>query len=311
MTTLELGESSWDVWSTTAHLIVTDSRSTDLAESLVRTELTSIELACSRFRKDSELSQLATSKGRPTALSPMLTEFVAAALRAAELTDGAVDPTVGSALIARGYDRDFTELGNGRAPISSAIASAVMTRRADWTMVTFDDGLITVPEGVVLDLGATAKAVAADRCADLVSATLGCGVLVSLGGDVATRGHTPDGGWHIQVCDGDNEPSTVVSVGSGTGVATSSTVRRRWAHAGRTMHHILDPEIGWPVDPYWRTVTVVADSCVQANTVSTACIVKGSGALPWLERVGLPARLVSADSSVTQTRQWPDDSKAA
>jgi thiamine biosynthesis lipoprotein len=307
-------EKWWDIWSTTAHVIVTDAGALDAAEELIRAELRSIELACSRFRDDSELSTVAGDT--PTVVSDVLAHLVRCALSAAEVTGGAVDPTVGSAVIARGYDRNFTALATAAlsttAPATERRTHTVsVVRPADWTMVSLHDRVLTVPAGVVLDLGATAKAVAADRCADLVSSSLGCGVLVSLGGDIATRGPAPGGGWHVRVCDATGEPSTTICVGSGAGIATSSTLHRRWVKSGRNMHHIFDPSSGWPVESYWRTATVVADTALEANTVSTACIVKGRGAVSWLSSTALPVRLVGPTGEITHTRAWPVDAAVA
>lgn len=174
--------------------------------------------------------------------------------------------------------------------------------------MTLHDGMLTVPEGVVLDLGATAKALAADRCAALVASELGCGVLVSIGGDISTSGPPPSTGWQIRVADGDNQPSTNVTIGSGVGVATSSTQRRRWSKGGKTAHHILDPQLLVPVEPIWRTVTVAAQSCFLANTASTAAVVKGSAAVRWLRDIGLPARMIDADGDTTVTPGWLEKS---
>jgi FAD:protein FMN transferase len=115
---------------------------------------------------------------------------------------------------------------------------------------------------VLLDLGATGKAYAADRCAARVAADRGVGVLVSLGGDIATAGPAPDGGWRVLVQDGPGEPSCVVGLPSGTALATSSTRSRRW---GTSLHHILDPRTCRPAEPLWRTVSVRAADCVTAN----------------------------------------------
>ena len=299
---------SWTVWGCAAELTVTDPGSIERAEHIVRAELAKVDAACSRFRPDSELTMLAHSGGRPTPISATLHTFVDAALSAARLTDGAVDPTVGSALVNLGYDRDFDALALSPSQrTAAAVGTATFLTRADWTLVRLDDDRITVPEGLVLDLGATAKALAADRCARAVHDELGTGVLVSLGGDIATRGEYPDSGWRIRVCDGDSEPATVVEIGSDTGVATSSTLRRRWLHEGQLLHHILDPELSRPAEPYWRTVTVIAASCLTANTVSTASIVRGSQATAWLAHLGLPVRAVSADGTVTRCGGWPED----
>ncbi len=298
-------ESRWQMWSTDVHLVVTDPMSIEAAESIVRTELDAVDHACSRFRPDSEIMNLTGSHVRPAPVSAVLADLVLASLHAADITDGAVDPTLGSAMIDLGYDRDFSLL---EPPTGGYSATVSVVRRADWTMVTLHDGMLTVPEGVVLDLGATAKALAADRCAALVASELGCGVLVSIGGDISTSGPSPSTGWQIRVADGDNQPSTTITIGSGVGVATSSTLRRRWSKGGKTAHHILDPQLLVPVEPHWRTVTVVAQSCFLANTASTAAVVKGSAAVRWLRDIGLPARMIDAGGDTTLTPGWPENS---
>ncbi len=285
----------WSVWGTTARAVVTDRAARDDATELLRRELAAVDATASRFRFDSELMTLPT--GRPVGISPLLAELVACALVAAERTNGDVDPTVGNALVRLGYDRDFELIGD-----SVRLGPVNLVRRRDWREVTLDGRWLTLPEGARLDLGATAKAYAADRAADVIARTLGVGALVSLGGDVATAGPAPFGGWHVLVSDGPAEPTQVIAVPAGAAVATSSTIARTWAADGRTMHHIVDPRTGWPVPPVWRTVSVGAWRCVDANTYATAAIVRGLSALSWLR---LPARLVGADKQVHTVNGWP------
>ena len=136
--------------------------------------------------------------------------------------------------------------------------------------------------GTLLDLGATAKARAADRCARRVHADTGVGVLINLGGDVAVAGPTPEGGWRILVQDTDDDPAAPIVIGSDRGLATSSTRRRMWWRAGEARHHIVDPRTGQSAEPVWRSVSVIADSCLTANTLSTAAVIRGSRASKWL-----------------------------
>jgi thiamine biosynthesis lipoprotein len=101
-----------------------------------------------------------------------------------------------------------------------------------------------------------------------------------------------------------DSPAQTISVTSG-GLATSSTVARAWRHRGRLRHHIVDPRTGDNPAPLWRTVSVAAGSCVDANTASTASIVLGRAATDWLVRRGMPARLVTEDGQVVHTAGWP------
>ena len=80
---------------------------------------------------------------------------------------------------------------------------------------------------------------------------------------------------------------------------------RRWVRGSRTLHHLIDPRTGGPVDSPWRTASVAAATCVLANTAATAAIVMGPAAIPWLEDAGLPARLVGQDGELVRVGGWP------
>jgi thiamine biosynthesis lipoprotein len=290
----------WQRWSTDMQLVVTGSDSLACARREVDAELDAIEAAASRFRPDSEINALAASAGRPMYVSEVLAEMLAAALVAAHQTDGDVDPTIGGAMIALGYDRDFTALDCGRQPAMS------VTVPAHWSMIALKGRVVTVPSGIVLDLGATAKAIAADRCAQRVQHATGTGVLINLGGDIATAGPSPKDGWQVLVHDADDDPASSVALPGGTALATSSTVRRRWRHREELVHHIIDPQTSRSADPVWRTVSVAAQSCLAANTVSTAAIVRGWRALDWIRTLDVPARLVDRERGVHTIGGWPE-----
>jgi thiamine biosynthesis lipoprotein len=299
----------WRALGTGVRLVVTDPALLDSCNLLLARHLAEVDAACSRFRTDSELVALDAAAGRPVRVSPLLAEALAVALRAAEATDGAVDPTVGSAMEAIGYDRDFTLVREDDRPVRLTVKRAPGRRRVK---LDRDTGTVVVPAGVRLDLGATAKAWAADRAAALLAEAAGCGVLVSLGGDTAVAGEPPAGGWQIRVQDVTGPVGETPAQGSyatvglrGGGLATSGTAARRWRRGGHDLHHIVDPRTGLPVRSPWRTVSVAAATCADANAASTAALVKGTGAERWLTRLGLPARLVAQDGTVLTTPGWP------
>jgi thiamine biosynthesis lipoprotein len=334
------GRDTFGVFGTTATLLVTDPGSLPAARRLADGELAAVDRACSRFRADSELSALNAAGGAAVGISELFAELIDEALRAARLTDGAVDPTCGQALAELGYDRDFallpgtpargtphgqppgspgrfgiTRTATGHAAGHAATGSAAAGHLAGvpgWRSVLLDRDHLRarLTGGAQLDLGATAKAWAADRCAEVIAAQLGCGVLVSLGGDIAVAGPGPAGGWRIRVTDdhaaGPDAPGQTVAITSG-GLATSSTTVRAWARDGQRMHHIVDPATGQPARGCWRTVSVAAGSCVDANAASTAAIVLGAAAVAWLRDRSLPARLVREDGLVETTADWPHD----
>ncbi len=298
------------IWSTRVDLIVTDPGVLVGATHLLHEELERVDQVASRFRADSEIETLhrAARAGHRVRVSAELLDAVDIACRAAASTDGAVDPTVGAALCAIGYDRDFSLVAEGRP---GTLPDPQPVPGWQSVVVDHDDATITMPAGTLLDLGATAKAWAADRAASAVARRLGCGVLVSLGGDLAVEG-APEAGFTVGIADvcGDPAAPVAVSVHSG-GLATSGIGNRNWLLGEHRVHHLVDPSTSLPVDAPWRTVTVAAASCVDANTASTAAMVKGRDAPTWLEARRLPARLVARDGTVQTVGGWPDDPRDA
>jgi thiamine biosynthesis lipoprotein len=299
-----VGRFEFRALGTGAVVLTTEPTGLELARVAVEEEVAAIDVACSRFRDDSELTAVNRGGERPAYAGPLLMEAVETALRAARLTDGDVDPTVGNGVRVLGYDRDFAAVpATGRPLVRVAAVPG-------WQEVKLDRGrqLVTVPPGVTLDLGATAKGLAADRSARRASGAAGCGVLVSLGGDIAIAGDPPEAGWSVRVADwhaaGPTAADETVQVCSG-GLATSSTTVRRWERSGEQVHHIVDPRTGRSAEVVWRTVSVAAGNCVDANVAATAAIVRGARSPAWLQSLGLPARLVRPDGSVVRVGGWP------
>jgi thiamine biosynthesis lipoprotein len=306
------GSYDFEVWTTTGRLVVTDPAVLEAARGIVLAGLDEVERACSRFRPDSELIQLSGRAGMaglsepnltPTShrVSPMLADLVHTALAASEASDGLVDPTIGTLMQGLGYDRSIEQLP------TDGPAVRLVPAVAGWRRVHLQADRLTLPAGVLLDLGATAKARASDLLAARVAA-LGVGVLLELGGDIATAGRAPQGGWQVAVVDAADDPACQVTLSAGSAVATSSTVRRTWRRGGVRFHHILDPRTAAPAAPVWRTVTVAAPTCVEANTASTAAVVLGTKAPAWLSDRGFSARLVDQQRRVVCVGDWPHES---
>jgi len=273
MTAIAVATAKWEALGTTALVRVADRRDLELAKCVLEEELSRIDRAASSFRSDSEVSRLHRANGQPLVASDVLRQAVRAAVTAAILTDGLVDPTLGA--------------------------------DPGWREVEVTDRTVRVPAGVMLDLGATGKAFAADcAAASIASATDGSGVLVSLGGDIATAGEPPEDGWLIHVTDDHRSDQTAfgqtVAIRRGALATSGTTVRR-----GPNGHHIIDPRIGRSAETPWRTVSVTAATCVDANTASTASIVLGEAAVGWLTEQGLSARLVDNLGSVITVGGWP------
>lgn len=294
---------SWRAIGTGVVVAVTDPPAIDEAAALLDAELTALDAACSRFRPDSELMRLPADGGWHE-VSPLLAAAVAEALRASHLTAGSVDPTVAPAMRALGYDRDFTLIREGSPrtePVAAPGSDAVELDEAACR--------IRLRPGTSLDLGASAKAWAADRAAARIHGATGTGTLVGLGGDIAVAGDPPGDGWRVTVLDSPDGPGLgergeEIRLRDG-GLATSCVTVRRWISGGTPAHHIVDPATGLPAAGPWRRVSVAAATCADANAASTAAIVRGETAQDWLASLGLPSLLVRHDGSEVRVAGWP------
>jgi thiamine biosynthesis lipoprotein len=277
---------------------------------ILRDEIDSIDLACSRFRPDSELEHLHSQSGRTVVVSQLLFGALTVAVAVAERTHGAVDPTVGNAMSALGYDRDFARIGAVPSGATGALGPIVGFGHVHLDARTRS---VRIPRGVRLDLGSSAKAWAADRAAQRLADRLGTGALVSIGGDVAVAGAAPDGGWPIGIAVDSSTPGhsvdQIVAIDHG-GLASSSTAVRAWTVAHEKVHHIVNPSTGVSAVPYWVLVSATGDSCVDANALSTAAIVWGDEAIERLGAFDQAVRLVRHDGMVTFLGGWPESERS-
>ncbi len=295
---------SWSAWSCTVRVVVSGEREIEDACDILRARMSEVDAAANRFRPDSALSIANSRAGRPTPIPALLVDLIDTALTAAQATAGAVDPTLGRVLTALGYDRDIALIRD--RDTSAPSAGQPTPRLASWRNVVLDRaaGLLTVPAGASLDLGATAKARTADLVATDIHRRRGTSVLVEIGGDVSVRLAPGAPGFGVRVAEFEGGPGAGVTVYDG-GLATSTTTLRRWRHNGVDVHHLLDPATARPTRGPWRTATVAAATCVAANTASTAAIVLGAAAPEWLESRALAARLIDLDGAVVTTSPWP------
>ncbi len=266
---------SWQAIGTTAVVSVAHPGDLPVARQLLEAELARVDRAASHYREDSELMHLCRAAGTRMAVSAYFRDMLLAALGAAHATDGLVDPTLG--------------------------------HEPGWKHISIGEWAVSLPSGATIDLGATGKAFAADRAVSAIAAAIELrGVLVSLGGDIATAGQAPTGGWQVHVTDdhrsGPQAPGQTVTIQSGALATSGTTVR-----TGPGGHHIIDPRTGRAAQTPWRTASATAANCVDANTATTAAIILGDEAPAWLGARGLAARLVNVDGTVVTTGGWPHD----
>ena len=232
----------------------------------------------SRFRTESELNAVNAGRGARF-VSPLFARMVEAALRAREQTGGVVDPTLGAAIEAAGYDRDFAALEPSDEPAGAAPAAG---------HIELYGRVLVLGRGVQLDLNGVVKAVAVDDALRLLS---GPG-FVSAGGDLATRGEVdvalPRGG--------------AVRVVSG-GLATSGRTKRRWTRGEVEQHHLIDPSTGRPSASPWEEVTVCGATCLAADVAAKAAFLLGEEGPSWLDERRLPGRFV-AQGRTHENASW-------
>lgn len=234
------------------------------------------DTACSRFRPDSELNHVNSASSWLVAVSPLFERAVETALAAAAATDGLVDPTLGGALEAAGYDRDFAALEDDERP-------AGPPEPGDWRAVRSSGRLLFRPPTTRLDLNGVVKSLAVDEALALIP---GEG-FVAAGGDVATRGAIVTGlpgGGTIRLLAG--------------GLATSGQTGRRWLRDGVVQHHLIDPRSGRPSDSRWLEVTVAASGCVEADVAAKAAFLLSADGPDWLDERGLPGRFTWSGATV-------------
>jgi len=309
------GQRSWRDWSCAVSATVADPALADRAAGIVRDLMEQVEAAASRFRPDSELERVNDRPGVLVPVGPLTLHLVTVALDAARDTGGAVDPTFGAELIAAGYDDQIDVVrarrDGARRPHVAAVAPASLPAsgpRSSWRRVRVDRTWcrIGVPAGLRLDLGATAKAWTADEAARRIHRLLGTPALVAIGGDLACIG-TPGADWRIDVA----ETETALAAGEAEriglhsgGLATSSTLARRWGPDGEC-HHLIDPATGRPVSGGLRTASVWAPTALDANVMSTRLLVDPAAALAHLPHSGCAARLVDGTGEVSLVGHWP------
>ena len=309
----EPGVESFSVWGTSALVMTMDANALGAARKILDGVLAEVEQAASRFREGTEILSLNAAAGMgPVVVTPMLFDLVAHAIFAANLSDGACDPTVADSLLALGYDQDFDSLGNAELQ-SRALGPVSPAPGVSGIVLDESASTISLPSNVHLDLGSTAKARAADLAAAAIYEQTGSGCLVDLGGDLRICGPVPVGGWAIGIVEStrthsDDDVQETIGVNGG-GVASSSNAVRHWKRGDQDLHHVIDPATGWPAKRIFRLITVAAPTCVEANALSTAALVWGEDALFELPQRSIAARLVREDGTVERVGGWPEPIK--
>ena len=237
---MAVAELTFRVMASDAHVILVDP--VEGAQELVRSRLRELEGRWSRFLPDSDVSRLNTTPHALTFVSSDTIALLVTMNHAWRVSHGRYDPTMLSAINAAGYSTSIDGSGRTSCPSGAPVDGGTI---AD-VSIDPEASAVIVPAGVGLDAGGIGKGLAADMVVtELLSAGTG-GALVSVGGDLAAAGTPPAAaGWNVAVehpLDASRDLMTLV-LGAG-GIATSSTLSRRWIRDGRRRHHVIDPITG-------------------------------------------------------------------
>jgi FAD:protein FMN transferase len=281
----------------------------DSALTSVQNLFHEVETRLSRFRAESELSQLNRSAGQSFKASDWLFEIISAALRSAQLTGGIFDPSILPSLISAGYDRSFETLPESRCFPSADRALS----RPSWQAIKLDSQTRSVflPAGCAVDFGGIAKGWTVDRAGGCL--TRFNNFAVNAGGDILVGGNQADGSpWSVGIEDPFNlKPNLLILYLSGLAVCTSSIAKRKWLLNGVSQHHLIDPRTGLPASSGIVSVTVIAGSAVLAETLSKSALIMGpSEGLRLLEsQPDVAGMLILEDGSWLTSRGFSKYSK--
>jgi thiamine biosynthesis lipoprotein len=266
------------------------------------------EQSLSRFRKDSELSQLNRSEGKPFLASETLWEVTRLALLAVRSSDGLVNPAILPALMRAGYTDDFDRMRHSPKAVAGDFSQNSINNIPNVSNIYMDatDHVISIPQGMQLDYGGIAKGWAAQRAAERLRA-FGPS-LVNVGGDLfITAQPRHEQAWKIGIRDplSDNHEIERIYVRLG-GVATSGKDYRKWAVDGQMVHHIIDPRTGQPADTDVLSVTVIAPTTLLAEISTKVILILGSEkGLEWIkEKPDHAALIITDDQTIKMTRNF-------
>lgn len=251
---------------------------------------------------DSEIYGANHSGGEGTTISDDTAALLEQALSLCGETGGALDVTIYPVVSAWGFTN-----GNYRVPEEEELSA--LLERVDYRKITLDGDQLTVPEGMALDLGAVAKGYAGDRIMECFRDEGVTSAIVSLGGNVQALGTKPDGSlWQVAVQDPTGSGYAGVLSVADKAVVTSGGYQRYFEQNGRVYWHIIDPADGCPAENGLVSVTIVADSGVLADGLSTALFVMGAegAAEYWRACGGFDFVLIGGDGAVTITEGIED-----
>ena len=251
----------------------------DVAEAEARR----IEAKYSRYKADSVVGQINASGGKDVVVDEETAHLLNFAAQCFDVSDGLFDITSG--VLGRIWKFD----GSDRIPSIAQIAS--LRALIGWQKVSWKSPVLNLPIGMEIDLGGLAKEYAVDRALGAIRAITSTPCLVNFGGDLRVSGPRFNGiRWNVAIesVDNDGEFAGMIELAAGA-LATSGDARRFILKDGVRYGHILDPRTGRPVRRTPRSVTVAAETCIEAGMTATLAMLQGQRAESFLKREGVRA----------------------
>ena len=250
--------------------------------TLARDEALRIEHQFSRYLDGNIVHRINHARGLPVTVDDETAALIDYAAACHGSSEGLFDITSG--VLRRVWKFD----GGIRVPDAAAVREVL--RSVGWSRARWEAPVLTLPDGMEIDLGGIGKEYAVDRVAGLLGARTSAATLVNFGGDLFASGpRRDDRAWGVGLDDPSRSGEAVLGEFDLTAgaLATSGDARRFVMHQGRRLGHILDPRTGWPVEGAPRAVTVLGGTCLEAGTLATLAMLQGPRAAEFLAAQGV------------------------
>lgn len=280
--------------------------------SLITNTINSLENTLSVTREGSDVWNINHATGEPIAVGEDAAYLLTLAKELGEKADGALDVTMYPVVKAWGFaTKGVDDPGEAEHRVPPAEELSELLEHVDYRKVAVQDGTVTLPADMELDLGAIAKGYAGERAADLLRENGVTSALLNMGGNVQSVGSKPDGSpWRIGIQDPAGDTGVYLGVLQlvDQAAVTSGGYQRYFEEDGIRYWHIMDPATGAPARSGLTQVTIVGDKGGLCDGLSTALFVMGrEKALDyWRTYGGFEAILVDEDNTVWITAGLKD-----
>ncbi len=310
LTTLR-GHTMGTTWS--VKLVVPAAADVALIERGIQAEVDRVVAQMSTYEPDSDLARFnRAAAGSWQTLPPEFFAVLSHALKLAEDTDGAYDPTAAPLVDAWGFGP-----GSRGHRIPSADEIAAARAAVGWRRLKLDHANRRAyqPGGVRIDLSSIAKGFGTDQIARFLERERVEHYLVDISGELRAHGRRPDGSdWHVAIEKPDAAAGAVESAAQvervvalhEMSIATSGDYRHAFEHGGRRYSHHIDPRSGWPVEHRIASVSTLAPDCMQADAIGTVMMVLGpEQGMAWAQQRGLAVLLIVRERDALVERRTP------